>query len=93
MRGQAGGQPGQAPGRAGLLAGLADAAADHVIDLAGVDLVALHQLLQHLRQQIHGVQLGQRAIGLGPGHGTADGIDDDGIFHVHSMRLMKQMIH
>jgi len=61
--------------------------------LAGIDLVAFHQLLQHLRQQIHGVQLGQRAIGLGPGHGAADGIDDDGIFHVHSMCFLKLMIH
>ncbi len=87
MGGQAGGQPGQAPGRAGLLARLADAAADHVIDGRGVELVAGHQLLQHLGEQVDRVDFGQRAIGFGPGHGAADGIDNDRCFH-HLMRLV-----
>ncbi len=84
---QACGQPGQAARRAGLLASLAHAAGDHIVHRAGVDAVALHELLQHLAEQIDGVELGQGAIGLGPGHGTADGIDDDGSVHADLMRL------
>ena len=56
---QACGQPGQAARRAGLLAGLAHAAGDHIVHRAGVDAVALHELLQHLAEQIDGVELGQ----------------------------------
>ncbi|MNT23947.1 hypothetical protein D3C72_1593940 [compost metagenome] len=83
MHWQARRQPGQAPGRAGLLARLAHAAADHVIDLAGVQRgIAAHQLLQHLREQIDRVQLGQRAVGFGPCHGAADGINDDWNVHL-----------
>lgn len=70
-----------------LLAGLADAAADHIIDRAWVQLVARYQLLQHLGEQVHRVEFGQGAIGFGPGHGAADGIDYDWCFH-HLMRLV-----
>jgi hypothetical protein len=85
---QARSQPGQAARRAGLLARLAHAARDHVVHRARVDAAALHQLLQHLAEQIDGMETGQGAVGLGPGHGAADGIDDDGDVHMNLMRLL-----
>jgi hypothetical protein len=43
-----------------LLPRLRHAADEHVVDLARVESVALQQLLQHLREQVDGVDAGER---------------------------------
>ena len=81
MQRQPGGQPREATGRARLLARLTHTAADHIVHRAGINARARDELLEHLREQIDGVQLGERTVRFGPCHGAADGIDDDGSVH------------
>jgi hypothetical protein len=81
VRGQPRCEPGHAPRRACLLARLTHTTADHVVHGTRIELVAQHQLLQHLRQQVHRMYLRERPIGLGPPHGAANRIDDDRSFH------------
>jgi hypothetical protein len=68
---------GRPPGRGpALLAGLGDVADDDVVDCAGIDAIALDHTDQELREQIHGVDVSERARRLAVAHRTADGIDD-----------------
>src|SRR5699024_3547358 len=72
-------------GRAGdvqrLLPGLADAAAEHVVDQLRVQVIALDEGAQHLRQQLHRMGVGQGTARLAPPRGQTYDIDDHGIGH------------
>jgi hypothetical protein len=82
--GKACGEPRGASRGGGLLGRLADAADEDVINGAGVDAGALHEALEHLAEQLHGVQRRQgaaRPAGRGTlplAHRGPDRIDDDG---------------
>ncbi|MCY1239704.1 hypothetical protein D9M72_525140 [compost metagenome] len=70
------------PARAGgLLARLGHAAGDDVVDQTRIQLVALDQALEHLRQQFGGMEFGKGRAWLGAAHRAADGVDDDGLLH------------
>ncbi|GAA3150872.1 hypothetical protein GCM10017687_80610 [Streptomyces echinatus] len=60
--GEAGGEDGVAGGVHGLLADLVDGAADHVVDQRGVDAGALDQGAQGVREELHGVDVGEGAV-------------------------------
>jgi hypothetical protein len=62
-----------------LLAGLRDASNQNVVDFPGVDPAALYQRGQCLREQIHGMNLGERSAGAAAPGGSAQCVDNQGI--------------
>jgi len=75
MRREAGGDPGVAGDVAALLSRLANATADDVVDLAGVDVIAIEQLTERVPEQIGRVPTGQRSLALADRR--AQRVDDD----------------
>ena len=76
-------KPRPAPDRAGLFTDLAHAAGDDVVDARRIDVVARHQLADHLTQQLDWMHAAQRPAGtpvlgwLALGHRRSKGIDND----------------
>ncbi len=79
--GEAGGEQRGARDVEGLLADLGDAAADHVVDLRGVDAVALDERTQDVGEEFDGVGAGQGATRLALTDSGTDDVDDDSVAH------------
>ena len=62
-----------------LLTHLRDAAHDHVVDHRGVEVVAHHERVEHVRGEVDGVPSGEPAVA--PPERGSNGVDDHGVRH------------
>ena len=62
----------------GLFADLAHATEQYIVDLSGLEPVALEHRLQHVRCQIDRVDARQHPTGLAPADRSSDDVDEDG---------------